>query len=214
VTLDNSSDPYATVVTIEFGDYLGDLLDTANSLRNLGLNIVKAKYSTNGKKSNRFFITDAPTGEKIFHPERLEDIRMTIINTMIQFHPESLTELANGFSKRSAKRASNPFVKLGPRVLPVVPTDISLKTDENDIRTIVELTTTDRPGLLCDIVKTLRDISVEVVSAKAETIGQKAHDIFAVTYHGEPLSRPMETLIENALYYYLARAEVEKEESY
>ena len=61
-------------------------------------------------------------------------------------------------------------------------------------------------------MKTLKDVSVNVVSAKAETIGKAAHDVFAVTYHGEPLNSPMELLVVNALYYYLARAEVEREE--
>ena len=44
VKINNSKDPYATVVSIEFGEILGDLLDTVNSLKNLGLNIVRAKY--------------------------------------------------------------------------------------------------------------------------------------------------------------------------
>lgn len=198
------------MVTIKFGDYLGDLLDTTTALQNLKLNIVRAKFEVDGNK-NKFFITCAKTGEKIFSSERLEEIRMTIIDNLMLYHPESLDELSSFFH---ARRAAEPLSPLGARGAPSVKTEIQLHGDDSGVRSILEVTTADRPGLLVDIVRTLKDISVNVVSAKAETIGKAAHDVFAVTYHGEPLNAPMETLVQNALYYYLARAEVEKEESY
>lgn len=210
VKINNEDDPLATIVTIKFGDYLGDLLDTVNALRNLNLNIVRAKFEVDGNR-NKFYLTDSKTGEKIFDCDRIEDIRMTIINNLMLYHPESLDELSSFFR---AKRAMEPLSALGARGAPSVSTDITLHADKNGIRTILEVTTGDRPGLLVDIVRTLKDISVNVVSAKAETIGKAAHDVFAVTYHGEPLTPPMELLVSNALYYYLARAEVEREESY
>lgn len=210
VIINNEADPLATVVTIKFGDYLGELLDTVNSLQNLKLNIVRAKFDMDGNK-NKFFITCAKTGEKIFSSDRLEEIKMTIINNMMLYHPEALDGLSSFFH---AKRASEPLPKLGAKGAPSVKTEISLHGDGTGIRTILEITTADRPGLMVDIVRTLKDVSVSVVSAKAETIGKAAHDVFAVTYHGQPLNAPMKTLVTNALYYYLARAEVEGEESY
>jgi len=59
VIIDNLADPLATVVVIEFGDLLGDLLDTMSALRGLGLNISKAALTAGQKKSNRFYVTDA-----------------------------------------------------------------------------------------------------------------------------------------------------------
>jgi len=47
-----------------------------------------------------------------------------------------------------------------------------------------------------------------------DTIGTQAKDRFRLCYHGEPLSKSMQTLVANALQYYLALAEVELEESY
>ncbi len=41
-----------------------------------------------------------------------------------------------------------------------------------------------------------------------------AQDEFFITYHGEPLTPPMVTLVTNALQYYLSLNEVAKEESY
>jgi len=50
-----------------------------------------------------------------------------------------------------------------------------------------------------DIVRVLKDINLNVVSAEVDTIGSQALDEFYVTYHGEPLSSPMELLATNAL---------------
>jgi hypothetical protein len=50
-----------------------------------------------------------------------------------------------------------------------------------------------------DIVRTLKDINVNVVSAEIDTIGQIARDELFVTYEGEPLDGPMTQLVTNAL---------------
>lgn len=58
------------------------------SLKNLGLNIRKAALKP-GSKASKLFVTDANTSEKILKSSRLEEIRMTIINNMLYFHPVS-----------------------------------------------------------------------------------------------------------------------------
>jgi hypothetical protein len=60
------------------------------ALKNLGLNIRKAKVLTGGRQVNTFYITDAETSEKILKSARLEEIRLTIINNMLYYHPVSL----------------------------------------------------------------------------------------------------------------------------
>lgn len=59
------------------------------SLKNLGLNIRRAKLDqrTAANNSNTFYITDAATSEKVLKSARLEEIRMTIINNMMYYHP-------------------------------------------------------------------------------------------------------------------------------
>jgi len=213
VKIDNESDPYATVVKIQFGDILGDLLDTVAALKNLDLNIVRAKFDLDVSDKHKFFITCADNGEKVTSSQRLEEIRMTIINNLMYYHPESMDELNKAFNRRPGRSSSSTTI-LGPRRTADVPTTISITKDANEVRSFLELTTGDRPGLLVDIVGTLKDINVNVISAKAETIGKMAHDVFAISYHGEALNRSMDTLVENALYYYLARGDVEREESY
>uniref|UniRef100_I1QGT8 ACT domain-containing protein ACR n=1 Tax=Oryza glaberrima TaxID=4538 RepID=I1QGT8_ORYGL len=90
VIIDQDSDPDATIVEITLGDRLGDLLDTMNALKNLGLNVVKASVCLDSTgKHIKLAITKLSTGRKIGEPELLEAVRLTIINNMIQYHPVS-----------------------------------------------------------------------------------------------------------------------------
>lgn len=215
VKIDNMSDPFATVVSVEFGDRLGELLDTIAALKNLGLNIRRAKIDQSATQKNRntFYITDALTSEKILKSARLEEIRMTIISNMLQYHPESAENLAAGQSTSvfPQRDATNP---LGLKMRSVVPTTIEVVEHEGGSCSVLKLITRDRPGLLVDIVSVLKDINVNVVSAEIDTEGIEVKDQFFITYHGEPLNAPMVQLVTNALQYYLSLAEVEKEESY
>ena len=64
VKIDNESDPFATIVSIEFGDRLGELLDTVASLKALGLNIRRAKLKA-ATGLHKFYVTDGRTSEKV-----------------------------------------------------------------------------------------------------------------------------------------------------
>ncbi|KAJ7565084.1 hypothetical protein O6H91_02G047200 [Diphasiastrum complanatum] len=96
VVIDQDSDPHATVVELGFGDRLGALLDTVGALKELGLNVVKGTVSSSSLAPNKFSITRADTGRKVENPELLETIRLTIINNLLQYHPESSEQLAMG----------------------------------------------------------------------------------------------------------------------
>jgi len=88
VLIDNRSDPLATVVSVQFSDVLGQLLDTVESLKALGLNVSRAEV-TQDENPNKFYVTDAATSEKVVKSEQIENIRMAVINNMIAYHPES-----------------------------------------------------------------------------------------------------------------------------
>ena len=186
----------------------------------MGLNIRRAKLGsgesgTGGK--HKFYITDARTSEKVIKSAKLEEIRLTILNNMLEFHPESGEQLAWGSaSARSAVvRDIDPTRPLGARPRSIV-TQIEVRESDSALFTQILVNTLDRPGLLTDIVRVLKDINLNVVSAEVDTIGRNAVDTFNVTYHGEPLPGPMCQLAVNALQYYLSQGEVEKEwsESY
>lgn len=219
VRIDNEHDPFATIVTVEYGDLLGELLETVASLKALGLNIRQAKIKD--KKVHKFFVTDSAKSEKIISSSKIEEIRLTILNNLLQFHPESEERLAwgphtNVHSGVIRGDSNDPTHPLGRR-LRTIQTQLEVREHENGAYSTLFVNTTDRPGLLTDIVRVLKDINLNVVSAEVDTIGKNAMDKFNLTYHGEPLTEPMRQLTINALQYYLSQNEdVEKEwsESY
>ncbi|KAH7618964.1 putative ACT domain-containing protein DS12, chloroplastic [Nannochloris sp. 'desiccata'] len=217
VKIDNHTDPFATIVTVEFGDRLGELLDTVNSLKNLGLNIRRAKLTggvAGAGGEHRFYITDARSSEKVVKSAKIEEIRLTILNNMLQFHPESAEQLAWGSSSaRSAPVSTgDPTRPLGRRQRSIQ-TQIEVRDCESGAFSEILVNTVDRPGLLTDIVSVLKDVSLNVISAEVDTIGKNAVDTFNVTYHGEPLPPAMKELVMNALQYYLSQGDMEKQYS-
>jgi UTP:GlnB (protein PII) uridylyltransferase len=214
VKIDNESDPFATVVSMRYGNKLGELLDTTAALKNLGLNIRRAKVKPKGDMMvNKFYITDAHTSEKILKSARLEEIRATIFNNLLKYHPESGEDL--GWGAKASKPTSRDLLSpLGLRNRSTVETMIQVIEHDSGSYSEVWVETADRPGVLTQVVSVLKDLNVNVVSADIETEGNMAKDKFYVTYHGEPLPQPMVLLVTNALQYHLALAEIEREESY
>ena len=64
------------------------------ALKNLKLNIRRAKIkaAADGTHVHKFFITDANTSEKILKSARLEEIRLTILNNLLQVPPPRTCE--------------------------------------------------------------------------------------------------------------------------
>lgn len=214
VKIDNIHDPFATLVTVQFGEVLGDLFDTIGALKNLGLNIKRAKLNPADPDSkHRFYVTDSKTSEKIVKSDRLEQIRFTVLENLTKYHPESIEQLgvAHPVNLPERRDATEP---LGPRHRVVVDTTIDIEEHSSGCYTELFVKTADRPGLLVDVVSVLKDLNVNVVSAEVDTVGTQAQDEFFVTYHGEPLTESMQKLVENCLQYYLSLQEVESEESY
>ncbi|GMH14127.1 hypothetical protein Nepgr_015968 [Nepenthes gracilis] len=202
VIIDQDSDPNATVVEITFGDRLGALLDTMNSLKNLGLNVVKANvFLDSSGKHNTFAITKANTGRKVEDPELLEAIRLTIINNLLQYHPESSSQLAMG--------ATFGITPPKQQIDVDIATHISIMDDGPD-RSLLFVETADRPGLLVDIVKVVTDINISVESGEFDTEGLLAKAKFHVNYRGKALIKPLQQVVCNSLRYFLRRPTTEE----
>lgn len=201
VIIDQDSDPDATVVEITFGDRLGALLDTMRALTNLGLNVVKANvFLDSSGKHNKFAITKADTGRKVQDPELLEAIRLTIINNLLEYHPESGGQLAMGIAFGAESPTSQVDVDIA--------THIHISDDGPD-RSLLYVETVDRPGLLVDIVKIVTDISVAVESGEFDTEGLLAKAKFHVSYRGKAISEPLQQVLGNSLRYFLRRPSTE-----
>ena len=69
-----------------------------------------------------------------------------------------------------------------------IPTEVSFSEDERNRRTVVELITADRPGLLSRVARAFAECGVRLQNARIATVGARAEDVFFVTdARGEPL---------------------------
>jgi UTP:GlnB (protein PII) uridylyltransferase len=202
VIIDQDSDPDATVVEITFGDRLGALLDTMSALKNLGLNVVKANvYLDSSGKHNKFSITKAATGRKVDDPELLEAIRLTIINNLLEYHPESSAQLAMG--------AAFGMVPPPQQVDVDIATHIHVY-DDGPNRSLLVVECADRPGLIVDLVRIITDINIEVESGEFDTEGLLAKAKFHVKYRGKAIIKPLQQVLANSLRYFLRRPSTEE----
>ncbi|KAH7671733.1 ACT-like protein [Dioscorea alata] len=202
VIIDQDSDPDMTIVEITFGDRLGALVDTMKSLKDLGLNVVKANvFLDSSGKHNKFAITKASTGRKVEDPELLEAIRLTIINNLLQYHPEASAQLAMG-----AAFGIDP---------PRQEVDVDIAThiyiyDDGPDRSLLVVETADHPGLLVDLVKIITDINIKVQSGEFDTEGLLAKAKFHVSYQDKALIKPLQQVLANSLRYFLRRPTTEE----
>ncbi|KAI4330033.1 hypothetical protein MLD38_028346 [Melastoma candidum] len=202
VIIDQDSDPDATILEITFGDRLGALLDTMNALKNLGLNVVKASvYLDSSGKHNKFAITQADTGRKVEEPELLEAIRLTVINNLLEYHPEASSQLALGVAFGAVPPEQKVDVDIATHITVV---------DDNPDRSLLYVETADRPGLLVDLVKIITDINVAVESGEFDTEGLLAKAKFHVSYKGKALIKPLQQVLANSLRYFLRRPTTEE----
>jgi [protein-PII] uridylyltransferase len=81
-----------------------------------------------------------------------------------------------------------------------VPTRVYFYTDDKSQRTIVELFTTDYPGLLSNVGQLFDDLGVVLQNAKIATFGSQAEDVFYVTDRDDrPLSDEQQDELREAL---------------
>ncbi|MGH8689251.1 MAG: ACT domain-containing protein, partial [Burkholderiales bacterium] len=77
------------------------------------------------------------------------------------------------------------------RNFPVTPV-VDLRPDERGAYQVLSIVASDRPGLLYSVARTLSQHGVGVYSAKVNTLGDRAEDVFLVS--GEALTRPRAAL--------------------
>ncbi|TKW07856.1 hypothetical protein SEVIR_7G335100v4 [Setaria viridis] len=203
VMIDQDSDRDATIVQLSFGDRLGALLDTMKALKDLGLDVTKGTVATDSAATQtKFHIMRF--GRKVEDPDMLERIRLTVINNLLKYHPESSEKLAMG-----------EFFGIKP---PEKKVDIDIAThvvveDDGPKRSMLYIETADRPGLLLEIIKIIADTNIDVESAEIDTEGLVAKDKFHVSYRGAKLNSSLSQVLINCLRYYLRRPETD-EDSY
>ncbi|KAF8115253.1 hypothetical protein N665_0029s0091 [Sinapis alba] len=201
VLIDQDADPEATIVQLSFGDRLGALIDTMRALKDLGLDVIKGSVSTEGSvKQTKFSITKLDTGRKVEDPDSLEQIRLTIINNLLKYHPECSEQLAMG---------ETFGIKAPEKKIDVdIATHIHVKED-GPKRSLLCIETADRPGLVVEMIKVMADINIDVESAEIDTEGLVAKDKFHVSYQGQALNSSLSQVLVNCLRYFLRRPETD-----
>jgi len=133
----------------------------------LSLNIVEARITvdTRGYTLDTYSVLEH-NGEPISSPQRLREIETELRKRLKSTEPPKLTP------PRSSPRQLKHFS---------VPTAISFITDISNQRTIMEVVTTDRPGLLARIAFAMMECDVMVQNAKIATFGAEAADVFFIT---------------------------------
>ncbi|MEJ2565300.1 MAG: [protein-PII] uridylyltransferase [Gammaproteobacteria bacterium] len=139
---------------------------TTQVLDQLGLNIVDARIigARNGLTLDTYTVLE-DTGQPIGDAHR----ELDIYNKLQQ----CLTDLDRDFTvTRRQPRLFKHFA---------IPTEIDFSNDERDHRTIVEVMTVDRPGLLSRVGQALIECGIRLHNAKITTFGARVEDTFFIT---------------------------------
>jgi [protein-PII] uridylyltransferase len=136
-------------------------------LDRLGLTITDARIITTHRNYaiDTYLLLNA-AGEPIVDHYQLEEI-----STLMERELQSKDTTSIPVS-RPAERRVRQFK---------VPTRVYFHTDDKSQRTIVELFTTDYPGLLSNVGRVFDDADVSLQNAKIATFGSQAEDAFYVT---------------------------------
>jgi [protein-PII] uridylyltransferase len=139
---------------------------TTQALDQLGLNIVDARIinAKNGLTLDAYTVLE-DTGQPISDAHREQDI-------YAKLH-DCLTDLDKDFTV--TRRQPRQFKHFA------IPTEVDFFNDERDHRTIVEVMTVDRPGLLSRIGQALIECRVRLHNARITTFGARVKDVFFVT---------------------------------
>jgi [protein-PII] uridylyltransferase len=86
-----------------------------------------------------------------------------------------------------------------------IKTHIEFKLDKLDQRTIMEIVTSDRPGLLSRIGRAFADCEIKLLNARIATLGSRAEDVYYITDRNDrPLTDELITeCLEKAIHRYL-----------
>ena len=138
-----------------------------STLDRLALDIVDARIYTSGDgfALDAFLITDQQ-GDPISDPSRRRDIRATLRDALLE------TPLSLRAAGRRVSRQHKAFR---------VATEVSFATDLGRDRTVIELITKDRSGLLSQVAQAFAECDLVLQNARVNTYGERAEDAFFVT---------------------------------
>ncbi|MFC4260562.1 [protein-PII] uridylyltransferase [Marinobacter lacisalsi] len=172
------TDGYSHIV-IYVKDRVALFAATTAVLEQLNLNIVDARISVASKgpwSISSYVVLDEqgqPLGKD---PARKERVRKRLVEELDD--PDDYPEIIQRRTPRQLKHFS-------------FPTEVTLSNDTFNQRTVIEVITPDRPGLLARVGRVLLEHRVRLTNAKIATLGERVEDAFFVTdEHGWPIRDP------------------------
>ena len=154
---------------------------TAATLDRLGLTVLDARIITSrsGYALDSYTVLE-DSGIPIQERARIKEI---------------VTSLQHQLNQPDARRLT--ISRRTPRVLKhfPTPTQVSFSDDELNGRTVVEVITSDRPGLLSQIGRAFMQCGIRLQNAKIATIGARAEDLFFITNQD---NRPLQADLQRA----------------
>ena len=166
-----------TKVFIHTRDAAFGFAATAAVMDRLGLSIHDARISTSrqGFTLNTLIVLEQD-GEVPRCPERIKEIKQELIQALN--NPEDFPALVQHHTPRQLKHFT-------------LPTQVFISNDPSNLRTLVEVITPDRPGLLARIGRIFVEFDLWLQNAKIATLGERVEDVFFITQQeGTPLADP------------------------
>ncbi len=153
-----------------------------------GLTIMEAKIHTtrHGYALDTFAILD-PANPDMSYRDTIQQIEFEL-KELLESHPPLEPPVAGRVSRRLKHFPLSPSVQISP--------------DDKGTHYILEIVAGDRPGLLAQIAYTLARANINVTSAKINTLGERAEDVFLVDgarLHDEHALLKLETSLYDQL---------------
>lgn len=164
VLIKNFSSRGGSLIFIYMRDNKNIFSTTTKAIEKVSLNVHDARIIT----SRKGFILDTfivleDDGSLIKTKERNNEIKSKILNAIDA--PDSFTKQSNWLEKRQLKSFN-------------LPTRVTFTADEKNNRTIMEVSTIDRPGVLSRISTAMDMCGTNLQGAKIATYGERVEDIF------------------------------------
>ncbi len=160
------------------------------TLDQMALSIVDARIvsAKNGYTLDTYIVLEE-TGAITHGAPRLDEIAKTLKQALLQNAPPAAVT-------RRARRQVKHFA---------IKTEVSFSADSGNQRTLLEVISADRPGLLSCIAKAFAECSVRLQNAKIATLGARAEDVFFITdSQNKPLSDALCAQLRAAILRHLA----------
>ena len=144
-------------------------------LDQLGLNVVDASiFTTQDDRALDTFHVLEESGAPVSGEQRREEIKSTLLEEI-----NAKQRRTWQVSRRTPRQYKHFPIK----------THLDFKLDSIDRRTVMEIITSDRPGLLSRIGQAFADCKIRLLNAKIATLGARVEDVFYITdQHNQPLT--------------------------